>query len=207
MNLKSKKSYRIAKYLLSNRVTSQTEISLNTDVAIGYVNEVLHYLSDLDIVKISYGETKLLDYAKLLDKISLDRSFKKIIKETIRLPTSTIKDTENMLKSFCHNNKIKYAFTGFSGLRHYYEYHISYPLVHIYIQNENDILNIEKGEGVIPVVLLKTDRSDIMSDSKMVNNVNICGKIQLIIDLYSSGIGRDAAIKYYRDGIWKTGTY
>lgn len=207
MNLKSKKSYRIAKYLLLNRVTSQTEISIKTNVAIGYVNEVLHYLSDMDIAKIDYGETKLLDYAKLLDKISFDRTFKKIIKEIIRLPTSTIKETENMLKAFCYNNKIKYAFTGFSGLRYYYEYHINYPMVHIYIQNPNDILNFEKGEGVIPVVLLKPDRSDIISESKKVNNVNICEKIQIIIDLYSSGIGRDAAIKYYRDSIWKTGTY
>jgi len=207
MNLKSVKSYRVVKYLLSKRVTSQTEISQNTNVAIGYVNEVLHYLSDLDIVKISYGETKLLDYSKLLDKISMDRSFKKIIKETIRLPTSTIIDTENTLKSFCQNNKINYAFTGFSGLRHYYEYHISYPIVHIYIHNTNEVLGFEKGEGVIPVVLLKTDRPDILSDSKNVNNVSVCDKMQTIIDLYSSGIGRDAAIKSYRDLIWKTGTY
>ena len=207
MNLKSKKSYRVAKYLLLNRVTSQTKLSQDTGVAIGYVNEVLQYLADLDIVKINYGKTSLQDYAKLLDKISMDRSFKKIIIETIRLPTSTIRDTENMLNSFCYHTHMQYAFTGFSGLRHYYEYHISYPLVHLYVQTTKEKFSIERGEGVIPVVLLKTDRPDIISNSKLMNNVSVCEKIQVIIDLYSSGIGRDAAIKSYRDLIWKKEPY
>jgi hypothetical protein len=207
VNLKSIKSYRVAKYLLLNKVTSQTKVSQDTNVAIGYVNEVLHHLSDLGIVKIEYGETKLIDYARLLDKISFDRSFKKLIQETIRLPTSTIIDTENMLRSFCINNRVRYAFTGFTGLRRYYEYHISYPMVHIYVQNTNDFLTLEKGEGVIPVVLLKIDRPDVFLESKKIENVNVCEKIQIIIDLYSSGIGRDAAIKYYRDSIWKTEMY
>lgn len=207
MNLKSIKSYRVAKYLLVNKVASQTEISQDTNVAISYVNEVLHYLSDLDMVRIEYGETKLVDYARLLDKISFDRSFKKLIRETIRLPTSTIIDTENMLRSFCSNSRVRYAFTGFSGLRRYYEYHISYPMVHVYVQNTNNFLTLEKGEGVIPVVLLKNDRPDIFLGSKTIENVNVCEKIQIIIDLYSSGIGRDAAIKYYRDSIWKTEIY
>ncbi|MBD3207694.1 hypothetical protein GF319_15300 [Candidatus Bathyarchaeota archaeon] len=207
MNLKSEKSYLVAKYLLLNRATSQTEISQNTQVAVGYVNEVVHYLSDLDIVRIDYGETRLVDYARLLDKISLDRSFKRLIKETIRLPASNIAKTEDMVSSYCKENNIRHAFTGFSGLRRYYEYHINYPMVHVYVQNHKGLNNLEKGEGITPVIILKTDRPDIMSESVTVNNLTVCGKIQVIIDLYSSGIGRDAAIKSYRDLIWKTGTY
>ena len=201
------KSYRVVKYLLANKVTSQSEVSQKTKVAIGYVNEVLHYLADLDIVRIDYGRTQLIDYARLLDKISMDRVFKKKIIDTIRLPTSTVKDTENMLSAFCRNRNIEHAFTGFSGLRNYYEYHINYPMVHVYVQDAVDVLALEKGEGVIPVVLLKTDRPDILSEANTVNNVNVCDKVQIIIDLYSSGIGRDAAIKYYRDLTWKKAVY
>lgn len=35
-------------------------------------------------------------------------------------------------------------------------------------------------------------------------NRHVCDETQIIIDLFTSGIGRDAAIKYYRDSIWKT---
>lgn len=207
MNLKSIKSYRIAKYLLSNRVCSQTEISKETKVAIGYVNEVLHYLEDLDIVRVSYGETTLLDYAKLLDKISMDRSFKKLIKKNFRLPTWSIVETENTLKQYCIDNKIGYAFTGFSGLRHFYEYHISYPMVHVYIKDPDVLDNLGKGEGAIPIMALKPDRPDIFSDSFGVDDTVVCEKIQVLIDLYSSGLGRDAAIRFYRDMVWKGETY
>lgn len=207
MNLKSIKSYRVAKYLLSNRVSSQTEISKETRVAIGYVNEVLHYLEDLDIVRVKYGESTLLDYARLLDKISMDRSFKKIIKKNFRLPTSSIVETENALKRYCTNNKIGYAFTGFSGLRRFYEYHISYPMVHVYIGDLDALDELEKGEGVVPVLVLRPDRPDIFSDSFRVNDAVVCEEMQVLIDLYSSGLGRDAAIRYYRDMVWKKESY
>ena len=100
-------------------------------------------------------------------------------------------------------SKIKYAFSVFSALKNYYEYHISYPSVHIYLNNPQKIHEIEKGEGIIPVFILKPDRPDIIKNSLIRNNQNVCDKTQVIIDLYSSGIGRDAAIKYYRDTVWK----
>jgi hypothetical protein len=203
VNLKSIKSYRVAKYLLTDRVTSQVKVSEETGVAIGYVNEVLHFLEDLDIVRINYGETVLLDYVKLLEKISMDRLFKQLVKKRIRLPVLTINETESMVKQYCDRNKIEYAFSVFSGLRHFFEYHISYPAAHVYIKNIGQLDGLEKGEGTISVVVLEPDRPDIFSNLIVENNINICEKIQVIIDLYSSGLGRDAAIKFYRDLLWE----
>lgn len=203
MNLSSPKSYRVAKFLLGNRISSQTEISHETGVAIGYVNEVVHELFDLNIVNIGYGKCTLIDHVKLLEKISFDRTFKKLIFKEFRLPTSSIKDTESNLVYFCESRNIEYAFSVFSALKHYYEYHINYPTVHIYMKNPLEITELEKGEGVIPVIVLKLDRQDILTNSIKRNNQKVCDKIQLVIDLYSSGIGRDAAIKFYRDLIWK----
>jgi len=207
LNLKSKKSYRVAKYLLTKGTCSQTEISKETGVAIGYINEIIHNLSDLNIVKIGYGETTLIDYARLLEKISMDRPFKELVTDTFRLPTSSITETENTLKRFCVNNKINHAFTGFSALRRFYEYHISYPTVHIYINNKNNLSTLEKGEGVIPVIVLNPDRQDILANKNTEHDTNICEKIQVIIDLFSMGTGRDAAINYYRGTLWKPSTY
>ena len=203
MNLSSPKSYRVVKYLLGNRISSQTEISNETGVAIGYVNEVVHELFDLNMVNIGYGKCTLIDHVKLLEKISFDRKFKKLLFKEFRLPTSSIKDTEVTLVNFCESRNVEYAFSVFSALKHYYEYHINYPTVHIYVKNPIVITELEKGEGVIPVIVLKPDRQDILKDSTKRNNQKVCDKIQLVIDLYSSGIGRDAAIKFYRDSIWK----
>ena len=204
MNLSSPKSYLVAKFLLGNRISSQTEISNETGVAIGYVNEVVHELFDLNMVNIGYGKCTLIDHVKLLEKMSFDRKFKKLLFKEFRLPTSSIKDTEFALVNFCESRNVEYAFSVFSALKHYYEYHINYPTVHIYMNNPLEITELEKGEGVIPVIVLKPDRQDILKNSIKLNNQKVCDKIQLVIDLYSSGIGRDAAIKFYRDSIWKT---
>ena len=116
---------------------------------------------------------------------------------------STIKETEKKLQNYCENNNVKYAFSGFSALKYFYEYHINYPIVHIYLENTDYLNSLEKGEGTIPVEILNPDRSDIFLNSTPLNNTNLCEKMQVIIDLYSSGLGRDAAIKFYRDIIWQ----
>jgi len=207
MNFSSLKSYLVAKHLLGNRVSSQIDISRETGVAIGYVNEVVHELSSLDIVKVEYGKCTLLDHVKLLDKISSDRSFKKLQCDEFRLPTSTIDETEIILSKFCESRGIGYAFSVFSALRSYYEYHISYPSIHIYIENLSRFQEIEKGEGVVPVIVLKPDRPDILQNSMRRNGYSVCDRIQVLIDLYASGIGRDAAIRFYRDSIWKNAAF
>jgi len=204
LDLSSLKSYRVAKYLLKNKVSSQSKISKETRVAIGYVNEVIHELFDQNIVTIEYGKCSLVDYVRLLEKIGFDRPFKKLRITDFRLPTRTITETEERLATFCDNRGIRYAFSVFSGLKHYYEYHISYPTVHIYVDKPSELLQIEKGEGVIPVVILYEDRPDIFNESSTMKNRHVCDETQIIIDLFTSGIGRDAAIKYYRDSIWKT---
>jgi len=203
LNLSAIKSYRVANYLLTNQDSSQIDISQKTGVSIGYVNEVVHELANLNVVNIKYGKCILENPVKLLEKISFDRPFRKLCYLQLRLPTLSIKETENTLIHFCRLSKIKYAFSVFSALKNYYEYHISYPSVHIYLNNPQKIHEIEKGEGIIPVFILKPDRPDIIKNSLIRNNQNVCDKTQVIIDLYSSGIGRDAAIKYYRDTVWK----
>jgi hypothetical protein len=132
---------------------------------------------------------------KLLEKISFDRSFKKLEIDNFRLPTISVIETEKYLVRFFNSLNIKYCFTGFSGLKHYFEYHISYPLIHIYIPNTVTLNKIERGEGAIPVIALKPDRNEIFNEAKKFQNIYVCDKTQVAIDLFSSGIGRDAAIK------------
>ena len=202
MNLSSLQSYRVAKRLLEVRSSSQTDISTSTGVAVGYVNEIVHGLSDLNIVRVEYGETVLIDYVKLLEKISFDRPYKRLVYAELRLPASTITETERLVTSFCVGNGVEYAYTMYSALRHYYEYHITYPTIHVYMRDPEESVGMERGEGAVPVVVLRPDRPDILEQSMIDTGCRICDRTQVLIDLYSSGVGRDAAIRFYRDAAW-----
>ena len=46
------------------------------------------------------------------------------------------------------------------------------------------------------MVLVKPDYNFILDNRIKIDNNYVCDNIQIIIDLFSSGIGRDAAYKY-----------
>lgn len=196
MKLTSQKAYRVAKHILEYPEFGQRELHRQTDVALGYVNEIVNYLLDVGVVAKKSGHYSLNDPVKLLDKISFDRPFKKLKIAELRLPTTSIQESEQFLAESFRVNKTEYVFTVFSGLRRYFEYHITYPMVHVYVADLGVVDELVQGEGAVPVILLEADRSDIFEDSREVQGFKVCDRIQIVIDLFSSGIGRDAAIKY-----------
>lgn len=198
MKLTSKKAFRVVKYLLEHPEISQRELSRKTGVSLGHVNEIVNYLSDTRIVSKTSRSCILKDSARLLEKISFERPFNRLEVSTFRLPTISIKESEDMFKNICKANDVRYAFTVFSGLKRYYEYHISYPSIHSYVSEQNIENIIEHGEGAIPIFLLKPDRSDILREAREINDFYVCDKVQIVVDLFSSGLGRDAAIKFLK---------
>jgi len=194
MKLTSKKAYQVVRYILLNQEFSQRKIARETDVSLGYVNEVINYLMAINIVTKTTKNYVLWDKVKLLEKISLDRPFTSLIIDRFRLPTTTIQETETAITNTLQNKK--YALTAFSGLRRYFEYHIGYPTVHFYLEDITALNLIERGEGAIQVIALRPDLENIILERKKINNSYVCDKQQIIIDLFSSGTGRDAAIKF-----------
>lgn len=194
MKLTSKQAYKVIRKILAEQSFTQRQVSRETDVSVGYVNEIINYLLDIGVVARTTKGFILWDTIKLLEKISFDRPFTSIETDRLRLPTRTIQDTENEI-----SNKLQgknHAFTVFSGLRRYFEYHISYPMVHLYVEEKNSLDLLEKGEGPIQIVVLRPDLENIMKEKKKIDEAYVCDKEQVIIDLFSSGIGRDAAIKF-----------
>jgi hypothetical protein len=196
MKLTSKKAFKVAKYLLEHPKTSQLELSNKTDVALGYVNEIVNYLYDLNMVSKKSRACVLDDPVRLLEKISFERPLKRLEAATFRLPTTFIRESEETIRNICQKKHVRYTLTVFSGLKRYYEYHISYPSVHAYVSDISIGEQMEHGEGAIPITLLKPDRSDILNESNEINGFHVCDRIQIIVDLFSSGLGRDAAIKF-----------
>ena len=186
----------VVKYILINKIINQKEISKKGNLSTAYINNIIRYLKNLDIVIKKSQFYYLNDPFKLLQLISYERPFNGIKKTEIRLETDNIIDSENVVKKICDNNKVKYSFTMFSGLKRYYEYHINYPIVHSYIEHMDIINKFPKGEGPIPIVFLEPDHKFILNDVESINNFIICDKAQILIDLFSSGIGKDSAYKF-----------
>ena len=196
MKLTANKSFRVVEHLLEHPETSQLELSKKTGVALGLVNKIINYLYDLNIVYKRSRGCVLRDPVRLLEKISFERPLKRLEAATLRLPTTSIDETEAVINDACHRNNIDYALTSFSGLRRYYEYHISYPHIHAYTSDPELERKIERGEGAIPVTLLNPDRPEILADSREIDGLRACDRIQIVVDLFSGGYGRDAAVKF-----------
>lgn len=194
MKLTSKKAYQVIRYILINNEFTQRKIARETNVSLGHTNEIINYLKTIGIVTKTPKKYQLWDKVKLLEKISLDRPLTTLITDKLRLPTTTIQETENTLAETLQDSN--YAFTAFAGLRKYYEYHIGYPTIHIYIEDETKHKQIERGEGTVQVITLRPDQKNIFNERKKINNIYVCDKTQIIIDLFSTGTGRDAAIKF-----------
>lgn len=198
MKFSSEKSMLVINHIMKNRIINQYEVSKDTKVSRSYVNKILKNLSIQNIVVKKSQFYYLKDPFKLLQIISFERPFNALKTYEFRLAVDTIKGSEKILEKYCLGNKIKYAFTMFSGLKRYYEYHISYPSIHAYVDKVEEFERLEKGEGPIPIVLIQPDYKFILENRKKINGDYVCDEMQVIIDLFSSGIGRDAAYKYLK---------
>jgi len=196
MKLTSKKSYRVIAYLLKNPEISQLGLSKETGVALGHVNKIINYLHDLNMVSKKSRSCILTDPVRLLEKIGFERPLRRLEAITLRIPTTSIVESEKILNNTCNKNNVDYALTSFSGLRRYYEYHISYPSIHAYVSDPEIEMKIEHGEGAIPITLLRPDRPEIFVNSHEIDGLRACDRIQIVVDLFSSGYGRDAAMKF-----------
>ena len=64
------------------------------------------------------------------------------------------------------------------------------------MEDESALRHFERGEGSIQVVALRADLENIWNDMSMVDGFSVCDREQVVVDLFSSGVGRDAAIKF-----------
>ena len=195
VKLTSTKAYKVVKYLLENSQTSQLQISRETGVAYGWTNTVINFLHDLGIVSKSWRQCKLEDPVRLLEVIALERPLSRLASCFFRLEATSVSEGEEQLRKACEDKNVKYGLTVFSGLKRFYEYYIAFPQIHAYVSNEEVKEYVPQGEGPITLYLLSPDHPDILNETRMVNDFFVCGPAQIAIDLFCSGVGRDAAIK------------
>lgn len=186
----------MVKFLLENPETNQFRISDGTDVAYGWVNEIVNFLHQLDIVSKSWRKCTLEDPVRLLEMIAFERPLNRLVTKSFRLEATSALEGENVLRDVCEQSGVQYGLTVFSGLTRYYQYYIAYPSIHAYISADGIEGRIPHGEGPITLVLLSPDHPDILKNTRRVESFSTCSPTQTVIDLFCSGIGRDAAVKF-----------
>jgi len=107
---------------------------------------------------------------------------------------SSIADGEKLLKRACEATKAKYGLTVFSGLKRFYEYYITFAQIHAYVSTEEVKNHITSGRGPITLKLLTPDQQSILKETKRTEGFSVCSPIQVVIDLFCSGIGRSSQV-------------
>jgi len=203
MKLTSPKAYKVIKYLFGHKKTNILGISRETRIAYGWTNDVVNFLYDRGIVSKGWRRCELKDPLQLLEIIALERPISKLVKDSFQLEIMSIAEGEELLKRICKERKVKYGLTVFSGLKRFYEYYIAFPEIHAYVSDQQIKEYIPRGQGPITLSLLHPDQQDILNETKIIDEFSVCSPIQVVIDLFCSGIGRDGAMKFLeiiRDG-------
>jgi len=203
MKLTSPKAYKVIKHLFGHKKTNILEISRETRVAYGWTNDVVNFLYDRGIVSKGWRRCELKDPLQLLEIIAHERPISKLVKDSFQLEVSSIVEGEELLKRICKERKVKYGLTVFSGLKRFYEYYIAFPEIHVYVSDQQIKKFLPHGLGPITLSLLHPDQQNILNETKIIDEFSVCSPIQVVIDLFCSGIGRDGAMKFLeviRDG-------
>jgi len=195
MKLTSPKAYEVIKYLLKNKRGNQLAISRETGVAYGWTNEVINFLHERGVVSKGWRRCELVDASQLLEIIALERPLTRLVKASFRLEALSVREGEELLRRVCEEHKVRYSLTVFSGLKMFYEYYITFPEIHGYVSDLEVGTSIPHGRGPITLNFLCPDHPSILKETRQIEGFSVCSPIQIIIDLFCSGIGRDAAIK------------
>lgn len=200
VKLTAEQSYQIILFLLATIRSGQTEISRYTGASKSQVNRLVNDLINAGVLK--HVESRLFEVSdpiRLLDKIAFERPLSKLVRKEIQLEYSEVEKVEYAIQKVCTQYKIKYAFTCFSALDKYYRYHITYPTVHIYTNEQMELENrLPLGKGAVLVQMLVPDHEIIMQTARVKDGFVLVDPVQVIIDLFCLGsIGRDGAIKLW----------
>lgn len=206
VSLSSPKALRTLRQILLKSKTTQLAVAGQTGVSIGYVNRIVSYLRDQDIMSYKGRNLVLMEPWKLLNEVSWSRSMHNLKLADLFLSDEgrDVEDAEWVLKNMCKEKKVPYAFTLFSAARRYSTYVKKYDSVHLYVDNYEQYKKYflngdikERGHG-IRVEIFQPDSEDILKESKNLQGFNICSEIQTVIDLACYGtIGKELAVEIY----------
>lgn len=200
VKLSSPQAFRIAKYLLENPIAYQRQVHLDLGISLGWINTVVNSLCEAGIArKGRWRRIALEDPYALLDLLSWQRPLQRLIEATVRLNVTDMETAEKELHEVCLKAGLNYALTAFSGLTRYLAYYMTFPAVHVYTNDPEQLSRmLPKGRGPIIMEALRPDYDWILKDTRKVKEFSVVDPVQVVIDLFCLGsAGRDAATRLY----------
>jgi hypothetical protein len=200
LRLDSPVTYRIVRYLLSHPHASQVEVAEQASASRNLVNHVVAQLQASRLAaQRGRMRLELVDPPRLLEALSIQRPLSMLALASVRTEESNSERAERQIRNASAHSGFKYALTTFSALSKYTEYYLNYPTVHVYCDRPADLLgHLPAGMGDVTVVVLKPDFESILTQARLVKNLNVVEPIQTVIDIFGlGGGGRDGAIRLY----------
>lgn len=203
VKLTAKQTFKIIYYLLAHPTTSQIEISRNVGTSKDLVNHVIQSLEGPGIVSQEAREhLELKEPLRLLEALSIERPLSKLVTNEIRTEQAEVSKVERIVRNWAVHSPRggRYALTCFSALSKYMEYYISYPSVHVYSSNPEELSKgLVRGRGDVVAHVLRPDSDLIFRNTRLVKDLAIVEPIQVVVDLFClGGAGRDGAMKLYQ---------
>jgi len=184
VKLSAAQTFRIARYLLENSVSSQRQVHRDLEISLGWINAVVNSLCEAGIArKGRRRRIELEDPYALLDLVSWQRPLQRLIEATVRLDLSDVEGVEKELRETCLKTGFKYALTAFSGLTRYLAYYMTLPIVHMYTDNPEQLNQmLPKGRGPITLEVLRPDYNWILKNARKVKEFSVVDPVQVVID-------------------------
>jgi biotin operon repressor len=177
VKLTATQTYKVVSHLLANPHTSQAKISREMGVSRDLVSYVVQGLEGPGIVSQEAREhLELKEPLRLLEALSVERPLSKLVIEEIRTEHFEISRVERIVRnSFVHSSRAgRYALTCFSALSKYLEYYISYPGVHVYSSNPEQLSKgLVRGRGDVVVHVLRPDSDLIFRNTRLTKDLAI----------------------------------
>jgi len=197
-NIFTPKSSRILRIMLSNpqKKWQLQELAKKSEISIGQAFKVKERLFDLEYVS---GDNKYIFLKRpgeLLSKWAENYNYKKN-KSFDYFIIGEPKEIEQKIADYCNENKIKYAFSLFSGASLIMPY-TRYNRIFVYIMdrraevvNELQLKPVDSGPNI---TILEPYDEGVFQAKQVINNFSIVGNVQLYLDLVGyKGRGEEAA--------------
>ncbi|MDD1772958.1 MAG: hypothetical protein LUQ09_08580 [Methanomassiliicoccales archaeon] len=192
LKITTDKSWRIISRLLQERPTSVRSVAMAEEVSYGWAHAVIQYLIEKGIAERNGNRVDLVNMDQLINGISWERPFKKLIVKDIRTDIDDVFNGAREIGRTFAGPLDEHAFTGHMAGSLYTGQAIRFDRLQIYlpenaIRSFEDIYATKDGSGVTIQVLIP-DR-EVWMKARTVDGIKIVSPAQTLLDLASMGYG------------------
>jgi len=193
IRISSDKSWRIITRLLKEKNTSIRQLAIKENVSYGWTHKVIEILSEQNVVRKEGAYVTIADVKNLLNGVAWERPMKNLLAEEFFVNFNGAHVAAQEISRALKNQKIPFAFTGYTSGGLYTSYAFRQDLVSLYLEKqaiEPFKENFKTAdENKVRVVIYSPDR-DVFAHSQEKESIVVTSPSQTLLDL--AGLGYSA---------------